>query len=99
MHVFDNHNVEDKIRNFVTKCRLQLLPCQSLLSLYYPNVHTKNCENCNFYSETVSHVLNGCIKFKDIYQKRHNRIVDLLYDKIAYANKTCEVLNVLKPCT
>ena len=81
------------------KCRLQLLPCQTLLSLYYPHIHNKKCELCNFHSETVSHVLNGCPCFKLMYQDRHNRIVNLLFDKIANKNKECRVLKdkVLKP--
>jgi len=42
----------------------------------------KECGQCNFYTETVSHILNGCKAMKAFYQKRHNRIVDMLYDKI-----------------
>ena len=37
---------------------------------------------CNHPSETVSHILNGCRKLKDMYTKRHNRIVDLVHEKI-----------------
>ena len=91
MHIYDNHKISDKIRNFITKCRLQLLPCQSLLSLYYPNIHNKQCQMCNCPYETVSHVLNGCQLFKNLYQSRHNTIVNLLHDKIVSANETCKV--------
>ena len=99
MHVFDNHNVEDKIRNFIMKCRLQLLPCNSLLSLYYPNVHTKRCKNCNHPSETVSHILNGCGLFRKWYSDRHNRIANLIANKIAAYNADCQILcdKVIKP--
>ena len=99
LYILKNHKVNDKFRNFILKCRLQLLPCQSLLSLYYPHIHNKKCEMCNFPYDTVSHVLNGCLRFKLMYQDRHNRIVDILFDKITYKNKTCKVLKdkVLKP--
>ena len=99
IHVLNNHQVDDKIRNFIIKCRLQLLPCNSLLSLYYPDVHTKHCNNCNHHSETVSHVLNGCTRFKGMYTDRHNRIVKLITDKISYQNPECHIITdkVLKP--
>ena len=98
-HVFENHKIDDKIRNFILKCRLQLLPCQSLLALYYPLVHNKKCQNCNFFSETASHVLNGCTRFKSMYQKRHNRVVDFIHTKIAHVNSNCDTHKdkVLKP--
>ena len=38
---------------------------------------------CNNQSETVSHVLNGCMEFKNLYVARHNRIVKLMGEQIA----------------
>ena len=99
MYILKNHKLDDKFRNFILKCRLQLLPCQSLLSLYYPHIHDKKCELCNFPFDTVSHVLNGCPRFKQMYQDRHNRIVNLIFDKISHINNHARVLKdkVLKP--
>ena len=59
----------------------------------------KKCVICNFPSDTVSHVLNGCIRFKQMYQDRHNRIVNLIYDKISNTNKHSTVYKdkILKP--
>ena len=33
--------------------------------------------------ETISHVLNGCMEFKNLYIARHNRIVKLIEEQIA----------------
>ena len=99
MHFLNNHNIDDKIRNFILKCRLQLLPCNSLLSLYYPDVHTKRCSNCNHPSETVSHILNGCGIFTRMYSDRHNRIVNMISNKISSKNLNCQVVTdkIIKP--
>ena len=74
----NNHNVHDNVRSFVLKGRLQLLPCYSLLHTYYPLSYDKRCMICNHPSETVSHSLSGCRKYKSIYEARQNRIVDLI---------------------
>ena len=76
----NNHKISDEIKSFVVRGRLQILQCNSLMNTYY-NAN-KECGQCNFYTETVSHILNGCKAMKAFYQKRHNRIVDMLYDKI-----------------
>lgn len=87
----------DDLRSFIIRGRLQLLQANSLLHIYY-NVG-KHCRLCNHPSDTVSHVLNGCTKLKDIYQKRHNRIVDIIYSKVRHANGQNPVLKdtMLKP--
>ena len=75
-----NHKISDDIKSFVVRARLQILQCNSLLHTYY-NIG-KDCGQCNFYSETVSHILNGCRAMQALYQKRHNRIIDMLHKKI-----------------
>ena len=92
-----NHTLSDDVRSFVSRGRLQLLQCNSLLHLYY-NV-PKLCMLCRFPSETASHVLNGCRELKNIYSKRHNRVVDILHSKLASINKDNFVLKdtVLSP--
>ena len=54
-----NLKLTDKLVSFVVKGRMQLLPCHSLLALYYPNSYEKKCKLCNNPYETVSH---GCIE-------------------------------------
>ena len=96
--VMRNNNIHDKVREFVVKGRLQLLPCQSLLHTYYPTIHTKRCPMCNHPSDTASHALNGCTKYKDIYQARHNRLVDIVHSKLEhYSNAHIIKDKMLKP--
>ena len=98
-HVLKNHNVKDEVRSFVLKGRLQLLPCRSLLHTYYPATYSKVCSLCNHPTDTVSHALNGCTKYSSNYQARHNRIVDLVHDKVVAYNANIKVIkdHIVKP--
>ena len=94
-----NKKLSDKLTSFIVKGRMQLLECNSLLHIWYPQTYTKQCKLCNNPSDTVSHVLNGCTGFNLMYQARHNRVVDLIFDKIVSANKShvCYKDSVLTP--
>jgi hypothetical protein len=70
-----NLALNDDIIKFTLKSRLQLLECNSLLHKYYPNVYPKKCRLCNNPYDTVSHIMNGCMLFKNNYIARHDRIV------------------------
>ena len=76
-----NHKLSDDIRSFVCRSRLQILQCNNLLHLYY-NTNHKSCDLCNHPLETVSHIMNSCKQLKNMYSKRHNRIVDIIHGKI-----------------
>ena len=94
-----NHKLKDDIISFVIRGRLQLLQCNSLMHTYF---HTsKACDQCDFYTETVSHILNGCKAMKNIYQKRHNRIVDMLYIKLTSKNPNVKIIkdSIIRPQT
>ena len=58
----------------------------------------KTCGQCGFFTETVSHILNGCRTMKTLYQKRHNRIVDMLFEKVRCMKNVKENCEVLKDC-
>jgi hypothetical protein len=77
-----NLALSDDIVKFIFKSRLQLLECNSLLHKYYPNTYPKTCRLCNNPSDTVSHIMNGCMHFKNIYVARHDRIVAHIRDEI-----------------
>ena len=79
-----NHKLSDDLRSFVCRGRLQLLQCNSLLHLYYGV--PKQCKLCDFPYDTASHLLNGCAKQKNLYQQRHDRIVELVHLKIKSVN-------------
>ena len=83
-----NLKLKDTIISFIVRGRLQLLQCNSLLSLYYPNTYTKQCSLCNHPSDTVSHIMNGCTKYQRLYQDRHNRIVNVIVQHIPKENDT-----------
>ena len=85
-----NHMLTDDLRSFVCRGRLQLLQCNSLLHLYYGI--PKHCRLCGFPSDTASHVLNGCTKIKNMYQKRHDRMVNLIHDKVVGKRKSDTVV-------
>ena len=93
-----NLHLSDKIVQFVTKGRLQLLECNTLLHTYYPATYSKSCSRCGYASETVSHILNGCAENKNSIQKRHDRIVDIVRRNIASVDTTTVIENkVIKP--
>ena len=94
-----NLHLSDKIVQFVTKARLQLLECNTLLHTYYPAVYTKTCLRCGHASEKVSHVLNGCASSKNSFQKRHDRIVEIVRRNVAFTNTTSTILDnkIIKP--
>ena len=73
--IYNNNSLADKLVKFVTKARLQIAETNTFLHLCYPNSYQKRCPRCNNPSKTISHVLNGCMEFKNLYVARHNRIV------------------------
>lgn len=81
-----NHKLSDDLRSFIVKGRLQLLPCRSLLHLYYPQEYTKECVICRHPYDTAAHVAGGCTKFNKLYQKRHNRIANIVFEAVQSAN-------------
>ena len=99
----DNYNLKDDIKTFAIKGRLQLLECDSMLHTWYPLSYQKNCKLCANPSDTVSHILNGCMPLKSYYIERHDRIVNLICSKISshIISDDAAILSdtFLKPCT
>jgi hypothetical protein len=81
-YFLSNHKLRDSLVSFIVRGRLQLLQCNSLMSLYYPLEYTQRCSLCNHPFDTTSHVLNGCTKYQRLYQARHNRILDVVVHNI-----------------
>ena len=81
-----NFKLTDSVSQFVYEGRLQLLECNSLLTVYYPDSVSKNYKNCNHPTETASHALNGCGEFQENYTSRHNRICDIIYENLTKLN-------------
>ena len=81
--IYKNNSLADKLVKFLTKARLQIAETNTFLHFCYPNFYQKRCPRCNNPSKTISHVLNGCMEFKNLYVARHNRIVKLIGEQIA----------------
>lgn len=84
--IFKNNSLPEKLVKFVTKARLQIAETNTFLHLCYPNAYQKRCPRCSNPSETISHVLNGCMEFKNFYVRRHNKILKLIEEQIAVHN-------------
>ena len=86
--------LSDRLIQFVVKGRLQLLETQSMLYIYYPNLHTKRCPSCNHPTDTTSHVLNGCMTHRQCYIQRHDRSVDHIHNELLKMSqfKDCRLL-------
>lgn len=88
-----NNNITDNLVKFIYKSRLQLLECNSLLHLYYPRDYSKSCPLCNNPFDTVSHILNGCMNFQNMYIRRHDRIVNHIHQQITNIRSDLTVYN------
>ena len=77
-----NLDINDKLTQFVTKGRLQLLETQAMLAIYYPQIHDNRCPACGFSPDTTSHIMSSCPVFRTMYIDRHDRAVNHLYAQI-----------------
>ena len=74
----------DHVHRFVIKGRLQLLETIAMKHICFPNAYPDSrCRLCNHPHDNTSHVLNGCMNFRQNYTKRHDRIVNILYEDLA----------------
>ena len=81
-----NTKIQSDLISFVYRARLQILLCNSMMDVYFKT--GRACTLCNNEIESVAHILNGCPKLKSIYQSRHDRIVNLIFNKIKSKNFT-----------
>ena len=80
-----NWKIDDKLMMFLMKARLSILPTNYTLFLWNRD-HDANCPFGCQHTESMAHLLNGCIKtFGNFYSRRHNRIVE----KIATYLRNC----------
>ncbi len=77
----------DSLVKFVLRARMNQIPCNQLIHFWNKD-HEKKCFFCNHHTESVAHLMNSCKKFKDLYSKRHDRIVDAVYQKMRRYNQT-----------
>ena len=84
-----NLNLPDMLVAFVVKARLHVLETNAMLAVYYPNTYDGRCHLCNHPTDSVSHVLNGCMIFRAMYIERHDRTVKLISDNLRKVHRDC----------
>ena len=93
-----NWKLNDQLLIFCVKARLNILPT-NFTTYIWNRDNDPRCPFCKHCTESMAHLLNGCqTGFKNFYSKRHDRIVDYIFEKIkkidrrykAYKNKLFE---------
>jgi len=88
-----NTLMADSIVRFTIKARTNSLVTGSLLSMRNrnadddENITTLRCTKCG-QTETLNHILNGCMHKKFLYTKRHDAVQNILRD---YLTNTCRM--------
>ena len=89
--VLYNWNISDTLIIFVMKARLSILPTNFTIYLW----NRDNDPYCPFgchHTESMAHLLNGCIKtFGNFYSRRHNRVVEKIAEYLKNCRPTCRV--------
>ena len=63
------------------------IPCNQLIHMWNKD-HDKRCSMCNERTESMAHLMNSCRNYKDLYSRRHDRVVEFLGQKIEEKNST-----------
>ena len=77
----------DSLVKFILRARMNQIPCNQLIHMWNKD-HDKRCPMCNEGTESMAHLLNSCRKYKDLYSRRHDRVVEFLGQKIQKKNST-----------
>ena len=85
--IYYGWKLSDSLVKFVLRARMNQIPCNQLINFWNKD-HEKNCSLCNHHTESVAHLMNSCNRFKDLYSKRHDRIVEAIYQKIRRHSET-----------
>ena len=95
-----NWKLNDELLTFFVKARLNILPTNFTLYIWNRD-NDPRCQFCNQCTESMAHLLNGCqSEFGNFYSKKHNRIVNYLFDQLKfidrryrnYSNKNIETI-------
>ena len=95
-----NWKLNNELLIFCVKARLNILPTNFTLYIWNRD-NDPRCQFCNQCTESMAHLLNGCqSEFGNFYSKKHNRIVNYLFDQLKfidrryrnYSNKNIETI-------
>ena len=85
--IYCNWKLNDELLIFCVKARLNILPTSFNLCICNRD-NDPRCQLCNHCTESMAHLLNGChVGFGNFYSKRHNRIVNYLFDQLKFIDR------------
>ena len=85
--IYYGWKLSDSLVIFIVHARMNQLPCNQLIHMWNKE-HEKRCTLCNHNIESIAHLMSSCRKFKDLYSRRHDRIVNTVSEKIRKSNPT-----------
>ena len=83
--IYYGWKLSDSLVTFVVRARMNQLPCNQLIHMWNKE-YEKRCALCNHNVESVAHLMSSCRKFKDLYSRRHDRIVSTVSEQIQNSN-------------
>ena len=91
--IYYNWKVDDRLTIFCLKARLNILPTNFTKHIWNRE-NVARCPFCNNVTESIAHLLNGCQPtFKNFYSRRHDRIVDKLFEEFKNIDQNYEMHN------
>ena len=82
-----NWKLNDELLIFCVKARLNILPTNVTLYIWNRN-NDPRCQFCNHCIESIARLLNWChAEFGNFYSKRHNRIINDLFDQLKFIDR------------
>ena len=85
--VYYGWKLSDNLVKFILRARMNQIPCNQLIHMWNKD-HDKRCSMCNERTESIAHLMNSCRKYKDLYSRKHDRVVEFLEQKIQKNNST-----------
>ena len=79
--IYYGWKLSDSLVKFILRARMNQIPCNQLIHMWNKD-HDKRCPMCNERTESMAHLLNSCRKYKDLYSRRYDRVVEFLGPKI-----------------
>ena len=90
--VYYGWKLSDGLFKFILRARMNQIPCNQLIHMWNKD-HNKRCSICNERTESIAHLMNSCRGYKDLYLRRHDRVVEFPEEKIRKKNSTSTLLS------
>ena len=83
--IYYGWKLSDGLVKFILCARMIQIPCNQLIHMWNKD-HDKRCSIYNERTESIAHLMNSCRNYKDLYSRRHDRVVEFLEQKIRKKN-------------